>query len=198
MSDTTEITQLILRERQGRDRGWWNQMRSAFRDDSTVRLSWFTGSGHDFAARSAEMSGRGDRAVHRMGPPVVRVNGERAHAETSASVEMQIHFDGVAAHLVSFTRLNYRLSKEAGDWGILSLDAVYERDTLTPALPGQQIVVAPADVADLRPSYALLSLHLRRQGYSVGTGQLGDDRPEEVVSFYAHVNGWLHGEDSSK
>lgn len=193
MSDSTEITQLILRERQGRDRGWWDQMRSAFRDDSVVRLSWFTGSGHDFTARSEEMSGRGDLALHRLGPPTVRINGDRAHAEVAASVELQIQFDGVAAHLISFARINYRLRRAADGWGILSLDAIYERDTLTPALPGQRIVVAPEDVADLRPSYALLSLHLGRQGYPVGPDQLGDDRPEDVRKFYAAVNDWLAG-----
>jgi hypothetical protein len=36
MDDVTEITQLVLRERQGRDRRWRDQMRSAF---STTRPS---------------------------------------------------------------------------------------------------------------------------------------------------------------
>ena len=191
MSDTTDITQLILRERQGRDRGWWDQMRSAFRSDAIVRLSWFDGSGDDFVTRSQEMSGRGDLAVHRVQPPAVRLRGDRAHAEVAASVEMQIEFDGIPVHLISFTRLNYRLIRQDGTWGILSLDAIYERDTLTSALPGQSLVVAPADVADLRPSYALLALHLRRQGYLVGTDLLGDDRRDDVEEFYAKVDGWL-------
>lgn len=197
MSDITDITQLILRERQGRDRGWWDQMRSAFRPDSVVRISWFTGSGQDFVARSQQMSGRGDLAVHRLGPPAVRLRGDRAHAEAAASVEMQIEFDGVRAHLVSFTRLNYRLVRAGGSWGIRSLDAIYERDTLTPALPGQSLAVGPSDVAGLRPSYGLLALHLRRQGYQIGTDLLGDDRPDDVGAFYAQVDTWLHGEDTS-
>lgn len=29
MDDVTEITQLVLKERQGRDRGWWEQMAAA-------------------------------------------------------------------------------------------------------------------------------------------------------------------------
>ena len=32
MSDITTITQLVLQERQARDRGWWDRMRSCFAD----------------------------------------------------------------------------------------------------------------------------------------------------------------------
>jgi hypothetical protein len=191
MSDITAITQLILRERQGRDRGWWDQMRTAFRPDSTVRLSWFTGSGPEFVERSEAMSSRGDLSVHRMAPPAIAVHGDRAHAEASASIELQIDFDGVAAHLISFTRINYRLSKEDGEWGVVSLDAIYERDTLTPALPGASLKVDPADVAGFRPSYALLALYLERRGYPIGADLLGDDRPGEVAAFYESVHTWL-------
>ena len=48
MDDVTEITQLVLRERQGRDRGWWAQMADCFHPDSRVTLSWFDGPGSEF------------------------------------------------------------------------------------------------------------------------------------------------------
>lgn len=85
MSDVTAITQLILRERQGRDRGWWDRMRAAFRPDSVVRLSWFSGTGPEFVRRSEEMSARGDLSVH---------------AEAGASSEPRIDFEGLPAHPV--------------------------------------------------------------------------------------------------
>lgn len=34
--DANEVVQLILRERQGRDRGWWDQMRDTYAEDSVV------------------------------------------------------------------------------------------------------------------------------------------------------------------
>ncbi|GAA2359013.1 nuclear transport factor 2 family protein [Dactylosporangium salmoneum] len=191
MCDVAEISQLILDERQGRDRGWWDQMRRAFWPDSIVQLSWFTGSGPDFVTRSAQMSGRGDRSVHRVAAPVVHVRGDRAHAEVSTTVEFQIDYDGVPAHLVSYTRLNYRLTRRDGRWGVESLDAVYERDTLTPAIPGGVITVDPEDIAKLRPSYALIAHYLQRRGYPVRDDLLGDDRPDQVDAFYAELLGWL-------
>jgi hypothetical protein len=43
VSDTEEITQLILRERQGRDRGWWAEMEQAFWPDLGVAGGPMTG-----------------------------------------------------------------------------------------------------------------------------------------------------------
>ncbi|MDX6742922.1 nuclear transport factor 2 family protein [Actinocorallia sp. A-T 12471] len=189
MSDTEDITQLILRERQGRDRGWWHQMRDAYFPDSTVSLSWFTGSGPDFVRESEAMSGRGDRAVHRLGPPIVQCEGDRAFAEVATAIDFQITWDGVPVHLTSFTRLYYRLEKRAGHWGILDLTAVYERDTLTPAIPDQTITIPPDTIRNLRPSYALLALHLNRRGYPTPPNLLGDDTPDAVTTSLQH---WLH------
>jgi hypothetical protein len=197
VSDINEVTQLILHERQGRDRGWWQQMRDAFWPDSTVNLSWFTGSGPDFVARSEDMSGRGDRSVHRIAAPVVHVHGDRAYAEAATAVEFQIDLDGVRADLISYTRLNYRLERRNGTWGVLSLDAIYERDTLAPKVPGQNIPIAPEVIKGRRPSYALLAYYLDRRGYRVGTDLLGDDQPARVDAFYAGLLAWLKNEPTA-
>ena len=50
-NDIDQITQLVLHERQGRDRGWWKRMSAAFLPTSTVNLGWSSGSAPDFAAR---------------------------------------------------------------------------------------------------------------------------------------------------
>ena len=52
MTDIAEVTQVVLRERRARDRGWWDQMRECIAPDAQIRLSWFRGSGGDFVAES--------------------------------------------------------------------------------------------------------------------------------------------------
>jgi len=37
-SDISDITRLVLHERQGRDRSWWDQIRGCFAPDAVVRL----------------------------------------------------------------------------------------------------------------------------------------------------------------
>lgn len=189
--DITRIMQLILHERQGRDRGWWPQMRHAFAPDSIVRLSWYRGDGPGFVDGSERMSGSGDKAVHRLSPPVIHLDADRAIAEMSCGVEFQVRIHDTPAHLVSYTRLNYRLEKRDDQWAVVQMDAIYERDTLTPAFPGDHIDIDSADVEEYRPSYALLSYYLAGKGYDIADDLLGDDRPEAVASFYEELLHWL-------
>ena len=194
-SDIVDIEQVLLHERQGRDRGWWHQMREAFADDARVNLSWYTGDGAGFVEGSERMSSDGDLAVHRLSPAIIHVRGDRAVAEVSCAVEFQVRIDDVAAHLVSYTRLNHGLERHPNGWRVLRMDAIYERDTLSPAFPGDSIAVGGSDVAGFRSSYALLTYYLRGKGYTIGDDLLGDDRPDAVRAFYGELFDWLGGSD---
>ena len=182
--DIALITQVVLAERQGRDRGWWDQMAAAFWPDSTVRLSWYDGDGAGFVAGSAAMAARGAVALHRVFAPVVQVRGSRAAVELSVAMRLQVEIDGVAGDLVAHTRLNYRLERRDGEWRIVSLAAVYENVTLTPAVPGQVITIHPDELAGYRSSYAILAWNIAREGRTPNDTELGDDRPAEVAAFY--------------
>jgi hypothetical protein len=185
------IARLVLHERQSRDRGWWDHMAEAYWPDSHVDLTWYTGDGPGFVVGSREMSGRGDASVHRMSPPVVHVHGDRGWAEVPAGIEVRSTIDGVLVDVVSYTRVCYRVERRDGQWRILSLDCVYERDTATAAVPGQTFSIPADQLARFRPSYAILAWVLDGRGYPVGTHMLGDDRPAERDAYYASTLEWL-------
>ncbi|MGV1010630.1 MAG: nuclear transport factor 2 family protein [Dermatophilaceae bacterium] len=193
--DIALVTQVILAERQGRDRGWWDQMHDAYWPDSTVTLSWYNGDGPGFIEGSRQMAARGSVALHHSYAPVVHVRGSRAIAELPLAMQMHSEVDHVAANLIAHTRLNYRLSRRGGRWRITSLDAVYEYTTLDPVVPGQRIEVPAEELAAFRPSYALMAWLNARTGFTISTGQLGDDRPEELAAFYADAWNWINAED---
>ena len=132
MNDIAEVTQVVLRERRARDRGWWDQMRECIAPDAQIRLSWFRGSGGDFVAESQQMKKRGHQATHRLSPPVISIHGHRAVVELPAAIEFRDTIGGVAADLTSYTRLLYRLEKHSNTWRITSLDPIYERDNAFP------------------------------------------------------------------
>jgi hypothetical protein len=188
-TSASEVTQLVLRERQSRDRGWYEEMAACFSNDSIIQMSWFTGSGAEFVRRTQAMAGRGDHAVHRLGPPAVRVNGDRALAELPLVIEWRIDVDGVEADLASACRSQYRARRDAdGLWRIVAITSIYEKDTLTPVLPGTTVHLDPAELASYRPSYRFLSWFLSRQGYTVDN----DDLPEPVAAQYRSEIAWLH------
>ena len=97
MNDAAVISQVVLKERQGRDRGWFDQEAACFAEDSRVRISWFDGPGAEFVDRSRDLFANGLRPVHRMSPPVVHVDGDRAVAEAPAEITVRHDFGGVAA-----------------------------------------------------------------------------------------------------
>ncbi|MDT0465399.1 nuclear transport factor 2 family protein [Streptomyces gibsoniae] len=188
-----DVTQLVLRERQSRDRGWYGEMADCFADDSIVQMSWFTGSGADFVRQTRAMAGRGDYAVHRLSPPAERIDGDRALAELPLMIEWRIDIDGVEADLASACRSQYRAERGAdGIWRIARITSIYEKDTLVPVLPGTRLAVDPGELTRYRPSYRFLAWYLNRKGYTVGDHHLGDDQPVAVTGQYRAEHTWLH------
>ncbi len=191
--DVSAVTQVVLHERQGRDRGWWDQMLQTYWPDSTVRLSWYDGDGPGFVAGSKALTDGGLTTLHSMFAPIVHVRGTKAYVEASTAVRASLVVNDVRGDLVSYTRLNYRLECRDGEWRILSLDPVYEDTTLTPSIPGQRIDIPAEDLAQFRRSYAILAWELARNGRAMSEGLLGDDEPEPVAAFYATMWEWLNG-----
>lgn len=192
--DVTAVAQLVLHERHARDRCWWDAMRECYTEDSTVRLSWYQGTGPGFVAASEEMAGRGDASTHRLAPPVVDVAGDRALAVMPAVIEVRTDFDGVEVDLSSYTRLIYRAVRGAdGGWRIAALDPVYERDVLAATLPGATLRVEPSALVGLRPSYRMLAHVLSRRGYAIAQDLYGDDEPDAVRALEQAAASWLRG-----
>ena len=82
------------------------------------------------------------------------------------------------------------LSRLEGKLDVL-ITSIYERDTLTPAVPGQEVPTTAAELSRYRPSYRCLAWYFDRQGSPLSDDLLGDDRPEEVARHYAQERDWL-------
>ncbi|HKV06156.1 MAG TPA: nuclear transport factor 2 family protein [Candidatus Acidoferrales bacterium] len=189
-AEVSVITQLILREREGRDLGFWNQMRDSYWPDSLVRVSWFRGSGPDFVSGSIDMARRGIPAKHRLAPVLVTLAGDRAIASLSAIIDLPVKLKGVEATLSTYSRFLYRTERREGCWRIFGFDAVYMRDELTPVIPGQSISIDPTEVEGLRSSYRLLAYYLKSQGYSIDSDLPGEDRPDLVATLHRELYDW--------
>ena len=182
--------QVVLREREARDRLWWDDMRDCFTPDSTVALTWYQGSGPGFVDGSIAMAKGRLPTRHRISPPVVRLGGDRAVISLPIAIESYATIEGVECVLSAYARHLYRLERREEAWKIARLDAVYERDELTPAVPGQSVRIDPAELEGLRVPYRLLAWNLRRAGYDVDRELPADDRPEQVARLYADAFAW--------
>jgi hypothetical protein len=189
-ADITAITQLILLERESRDRGRWARMRECFHDDALIRISWITGNPDEFVNGSIDMARRGVLAKHRLAPVLVRLGTNRAIATLGGAIDIAVKVDGVEAQLSSYTRFFYRVKRRAQGWKLSSFECVYMRDELVPSIPGQTLSIKPEELSGFRASYRMLSYVLSRNAYQVNSDLPGEDRPETVQALESEVYEW--------
>lgn len=189
--DIVAITQLVVRERESRDCGYWNRMRDCFHPDSEINISWFRGNGHDFVAGSKDMAARGMLAKHRLGPVLVTLNGARALASLAAIIDIPETIDGKPFTLSAHCMMYYRVEKRAGVWRLSSFEVVYRRDEFIPAILGQTAVVPAQQLGNFRPSYRNLCYSLQLKGYTPNNELAGEDRPETVSALLNSLYSWL-------
>ena len=189
-ADVSAVSQLILRERLSRDLGLWEQMRDCFHDDSVVRISWISASGPEFVRRSKEMAERNVQASHRLGPILVTLAGDRAIAQFAAIIDIPFILKETEVMMSSHTRLLLRAERRESVWRLSGFDAVYLRDEIAPAIPGQIVKVDPEAVKAYRPTYRLLSYCLASGGFPVRNDLAGVDRPDLVDALIREIYGW--------
>lgn len=189
--DIVAITQLVARERESRDFGFWNRMRDCFHADAEINISWFQGNGHDFVAGSKDMAARGMLAKHRLGPILVTLNGERALATLSAIIDIPTILDDKDFTLSAHCMMYYRVEKRQGHWRLSSFDVIYRRDEFIPAILGQTANIPERLLATYRPSYRNLCYSLHLKGYAPNNALAGEDRPITVHVLLQSLYSWL-------
>lgn len=189
-ADITAITQLILRERESRDTWRWETMRGCFWPDSLVRVSWFRGNGPDFVTGSIDMAKRGVPAKHRLAPVLVTLAGDRAVASLVGIIDLPAKLQGVELTLSTHARFLYRAERRQQQWKIFGFDAIYLRDELTPAIPGQSVTIDANELKGFRASYRMLSYYLKTQGFAIDSTLAGEDKPETVEALNRELFTW--------
>ncbi len=189
--DTVAITQLVVRERESRDFGFWNRMRDCYHADAQINISWFQGKGHDFVAASKEMAARGMQAKHSLGPVAVTLNGERALATVSGIIDIPTVIEDkdftLSAHCVMF----YRVTQRQGVWRLSSFEVIYRRDEFIPGILGKSASLPVELLASWRPSYRNLCYSLHLKGYTPSNELAGEDRPDSVRALLHALYAWL-------
>jgi hypothetical protein len=190
-TDICTITQLILTERESRDLGRWERLGECYLPDSHVEISWISGTGAQFVAGSIEMARRGVKARHRLGPVLVRLNGDRALATLTGVIDIPGEINSVEFCLSSHARFLYPVERRDGRWGLMGFYGIYVRDEIITRIPGQSLPILAQDLTAFRPSYRMLSWLLTRQGgYVVHNDLPGVDRPEAAAALEQKLLAW--------
>lgn len=137
------------------------------------------------------MARAGSNSTHTICPMVIHFNNDRTRAlsESAGSINSRFEYEGNDYDCASFAQFISRLEKVGGEWKMLTLEAIYGRDTITPALP----IPHPAhfDMEGHRASYRCIGWLLSRKGFQVNRDLPGTDRPETVSAFMGESFRWL-------
>jgi hypothetical protein len=166
MRDRSTIRDLVEAWGFRRDAGEWEALADTFHPEGDISVSWFSGAFADFVAASRARAGR-SFSKHVMGGSRVVLRGDRALSETDVFLFGRSGIDGVEVAGTTLMRFLDRVERRAGAWRLLSRVAVYDHDTLAPAVPGTQLSVPAEEIAGLPPGYRFLAWRLRRAGLSV-------------------------------
>ncbi|MGC4963433.1 hypothetical protein [Gordonia sp. DT101] len=191
MDVVSEISELVIRERQTRVRRLAEENRACYTQDATIETSWMNGSPQTFDQGDNDPYIDFGPLLNRCGPPAVNYHGSRGVVEYPSATIVWMPVNGVEAILTSYMRLIYRVERRAGVWLISEMHAVNESDTLEPAVPGTDLSVDPEALKGLRHSYRFLAHTRALVGTEVSQDLLGIDRPENVDALYAAANEWM-------
>ena len=180
-----------------RDHGEWDTMRGCFHPDATVRVLWYSGPAATFIERTiaaAAERAAGESSKHWFGNARAWVKGDRALLETDVMVMLRNRVEGILFDATLYIRLYDRMERRQGQWKILRMDAIYDKDRLDPVIPGSAPpgFFAGVDLSDQGSAVALMQWRLAKRG-----GKISPDIPsggsENEKKLRAEAEAWLNG-----
>ncbi len=195
--DEHAIFRLIRSERFARDQGDWSGLARHYVDDSFVRVTWFTGTGREFAEMSRDMAAKGRHSKHPIWPVMARVVGNRGLVESYSEILNRSVIDGVEVDMTQYCRFFSQVVRTEAGWKMKSFEAIYQKDSIVAVNPKEEVPIDWQELRKYRDSYRIWAWAMSKRGYRVPDDLPGDDRPDIVAGFYGRMEEWLRGGDSA-
>lgn len=195
--DRIAIYELVQRERSARDLERWDEMAACYNSDSDVDISWFRGTGADFVAASKKMVTTSLRSFHQMGPTVVRIEANRALAETGCAIHLLGKVGNIDVDVVGQARMYSRVERKSDEWLLSGLRVMYISDCMLPLDPTRSPKLDPARLTRYRASYRFISYLLAENGITSRTDLPGTDQRESVETLWRGEEQWLLSSSTS-
>lgn len=196
IEDKFAIAELIQAWGVCRDQGKWQELRSTFRPDGQISISWFSGPFEQFVERCRANFAAGHTwSRHHLFGPTIKLNKDRAVAETPVIIRVRQKFKEVPVDLTSCSRFLDRLERHAGGWLIAERAAIYERDRLDPIEPSTEYdkLFLAGGAARFPEQYRYMAFRLAHsEGRALAPIVYRDGGPE-TADLYARYSAWLNG-----
>jgi len=191
--DRQTIREIIENWAIWRDSGDWERFRFLWHDDGVMAATMFQGSVDAFIDQARRSHERGVTAQHILGGTSVDVNGDRAVAQTRATIGQRAPVHDVLCDVVCTLRFYDLYEKRGGRWGLVRRQGIYEKDRLDPVDNSQTVSLDPELLSRFPSGYRHLAYLQTSAGFTVKPDMPGPTGPE-VDALYATGAAWLAGE----
>jgi len=196
LADKFAIAELIQAWGVYRDQGKWQELRGTFTPDGHISISWFRGPFAQFVERcQANFAAGHTWSRHQLFAPAIKLNGDRAVAETSVVIRVRQPFKGVPVDLTSCSRFLDRVERQADSWFIAERAAIYERDRLDPVEPSPAYnkLFTAGGAARFPEQYRYMAFRLAHAPGRALAPLIYRDGGLETADLYARFSDWLAG-----
>ena len=195
-ADKYAIAELIQAWGLYRDQGKWKELRGTFTPDGHISVSWFRGPFDQFVERCrAGFAASRSWSRHHLFASTIRLDNDRAIAETPVMIRVRQKFGAVEADLTSFSRFLDRIERRGEGWLIAERAAIYERDRLDPVEPSPAFdaLFESAHTAHYPEQYRYMAFRLAHaEGRSLAS-VIYRDGGAETADLCARYLRWLGG-----
>jgi hypothetical protein len=179
-----------------RDAGDWERFRTVWADDGWMTATWFQGTADDFIAITKKGFESGVSILHFLGGSTVDVAGDRAVCQTKMTISQRAEVDGVLCDVLCTGRFYDFLRRDAGAWGIVRRQPIYEKDRLDPVDPAARLELDQEVLRRFPEGYRHLAYLQTKNGFTVERTSLPGLHGEVVQELYGLGRAWLGGADS--
>lgn len=137
--DDRAISRVVIGWGFARDREDWERLRACYHPDGEMDISWTKGTAGEFVER---LRGRppmreGEHQKHQVGPPDIRLAGNRAVSECHVTLYSRLIIDEIEFDFTAWIRFFDLFERREGAWQIAKRTAIYEKDRMDPLNPAE-------------------------------------------------------------
>jgi len=193
--DRQSIHELIQNRVIWRDGGDWERFKSLWHEEGRMHATWFQGPALDFIEANKQGWRNGVRIFHSLGGTSIQLRGDRAIAQTKATVSQRAEVDGIECDVLCTCRFYDFLERRSHHWGIVLRQGVYDKDRLDPVAPDATLHLDVQLLISFPSGYRHLAYLQTRIGYTVKKDMPQSEGPE-LEALYRSGDVWLQGGSS--
>jgi len=184
------INEIIQKWAICRDTGNWEKFRSLWHDDGYMAATMFQGPIDEFIDQAKASHQSGLSVQHIMGGSSVDINGNRAAAQTRATIGQRAKIHNILCDVVCTIRFCDLFEKRNNQWGLVWRKGIYEKDRLDPVDSTESVSLDADLLAKFPEGYRYLAYLQSTNGLTVKKDMPGLNGPE-VEAVYAKIESWI-------